>query len=166
MFLTRSVLHRVSLTRSVLHRVFLTRSAPTQRVVNKVSLYAVLLMRSVPLVPKGRRSQFAGKYRSKRKLYTQSLSVSTELFHKKPWTAGDPININTKHNRDFVLAEVNSFYKKERPTTWMRGVIILHDNSTAHGSTLVQEYLAQENVQTLPQPTYLHNSCSYIFFFV
>lgn len=104
-------------------------------------------------VPKGRRSpQIARRCRSQKKVLYTVFFNTKGIVLQKPCKAGE--TINAKYYRDSVLAEVKHFYKKTRPKTGMRGIKILHDNAPAHKSKLVQEYLTQENVETLPHPAY------------
>ena len=46
------------------------------------------------------------------------------------------------------------FYNRVRPNTGMRGIELLHDNAPAHRCNLAQEYLVDENTETLSHPPY------------
>ena len=57
--------------------------------------------------------------------------------------------------RESVLAEVNRFYSRDQPSTGTRDIKPFHDNASAHKQCMhVQEYLADENMETLPHPSY------------
>ena len=49
---------------------------------------------------------------------------------------------------------MSSFCKKARPNAGTRGIKIRYDNASVHKSKLVQEYLTQENIETLPHHAY------------
>lgn len=53
-----------------------------------------------------------------------------------------------------VLSEVNQLYKRARSNTGMRGIKLLHNSAPAHKSRRMQEYLSEENFETLPHPPY------------
>ena len=53
-----------------------------------------------------------------------------------------------------VLAQLVDFYQKRRPRTAVRGIKLLHDNTLAHKSTTVQEYLKESGLNVLDHPPY------------
>ena len=61
-------------------------------------------------------------------------------------------SITGKYYRQSALAEFNRFYKNVRPNTRMHGIKLHHDNAPAQEYKLVQEYLADENIESLPLP--------------
>ena len=71
---------------------------------------------------------------------------------QKPYEQGKSITGQYYGHR--VLSDINRFYRATRQATVMRGIKILHDNAPAHRSHVVQEYLQEENIQTLPHPPY------------
>ena len=56
--------------------------------------------------------------------------------------------------RESVLTQLNDFYQKCRPFTRIRGIKLLHDNTPAHKSATVQEYLKESGLDVLDHPPY------------
>ena len=50
-------------------------------------------------------------------------------------------SVTGKFYRESVLTQLVDFYQKCRPRTGVHGIKLLHDNTPAHKSTTVQEYL-------------------------
>ena len=64
------------------------------------------------------------------------------------------IGIFYRHN---VLSAVKRHYSTVYPRRTVlpaKGVFLLHDNAPVHKSALVKEYLAQNQIKTLPHPPY------------
>lgn len=104
-------------------------------------------------IPKGGiRPQIARRQRSQKKVLYTIFFNTKGIVLQKPCKQGE--TITGKFYRDSVLSDIKKFYATSRPTAGMRGIKILHDNAPAHKSRLVQEYLAAENIHTLPHPAY------------
>ena len=67
-------------------------------------------------------------------------------------------SVTGKFYRDSVLTQLVDFYRKRRPRTAVRRIKILHDNTPAHKSSMVQEYLKESGLNVLqpcPVPMWL-----------
>ena len=58
-------------------------------------------------------------------------------------------SVTGKFYRESLLTQLVDFYQKCRPRTGVRGIKLLHDNSPAHKSTTVQEYLKESGLDVL-----------------
>jgi len=56
--------------------------------------------------------------------------------------------------RDSVLSAVVSHYTAAHPRIGVRGIKLLHDNTPAHKSVVVNLYLSDNSIDTLPHPAY------------
>ena len=59
-----------------------------------------------------------------------------------------------KFYRENVLTQLVDFYQKRRPCTGVGGIKLLHDNTPAHKSATVQEYLKESGLDVLDHPPY------------
>lgn len=85
-----------------------------------------------------------------RRCYTLCSLIEKASFSRNDANKERASLANTK---ECVRSEVKQFYKRARLlNNRMRGIKLLHDNSHAHKSRLVQEYLSEENLETLPHP--------------
>ena len=91
------------------------------------------------------------QWSQKKVLYTVFFNTKGIVL-QKPCKRGQ--TVTGKFYRDSVLSDLKKHYAATRPNTGMRGIKILHDNAPAHKSKLVKEYLAAENIDTLPHPPY------------
>ena len=97
----------------------------------------------------GNPPQMARRCRSSKKvLYTIFCNSKGDVL-QKPCKSGESTG---KFYRDSVLSWVKKFYEKAGLNTGLRGIIHLHDDAPSHESHFVQEYLAKENIETLPHP--------------
>jgi hypothetical protein len=65
--------------------------------------------------------------------------------------------VNKYHYKEFLHRLCNSVHLK-RPELWRRkNWLLLHDNTTAHRSVLIQEELTEQQVTILPHPP-----CGYV----
>ena len=91
-------------------------------------------------IPKGGNSpQIARRCRSSKKLLR---AVETLSDRREYW----------KVLQGFSSSWVKKFYEKAGLNTGLRGIKHLHDDAPCHESHFVQEYLAKENIETLPHP--------------
>ena len=63
-------------------------------------------------------------------------------------------SVTGKFYRESVLTELVDFYQKRRPRTGVHGIKLLHDNTPAHKSATVQEYLKESGLNVLDHPPY------------
>ena len=63
-------------------------------------------------------------------------------------------SVTGKFYRESVLTQLVDFYQKRRPRTGVRGIKLLHDNTPAHKSATVQEYLKESGLDVLDHPPY------------
>ena len=63
-------------------------------------------------------------------------------------------SVTGKFYKESVLTHLVDFYQKRRPRTGVRGIKLLHDNTLAHKSTTVQEYLKESGLDVLDHPPY------------
>ena len=63
-------------------------------------------------------------------------------------------SVTRKFYRESVLTQLVDFYQKHRPCTGVRGIKLLHDNTPAHKSATVQEYLKESGLDVLDHPPY------------
>ena len=61
-------------------------------------------------------------------------------------------SVTGKFYRESVLSQLVDFYQKRRPRTGVRGIKLLHDNTPAHKSPTVQEYLNESGLDVLDHP--------------
>ena len=63
-------------------------------------------------------------------------------------------SVTGKFYRESVLTQLVDFYQKCRPRTGVHSIKLLHDNTPAHKSTTVQEYLKASGLDVLDHPPY------------
>ena len=63
-------------------------------------------------------------------------------------------SVTGKFYRESFLTQLVDFYQKRRPCTSVRGIKLLHDNTPAHKSATVQEYLKEYGLDVLDHPPY------------
>ena len=63
-------------------------------------------------------------------------------------------SVTGKFYRESVLTQLVDFYQKRRPCTGVRCIRLLHDNTPAHKSATVQEYLKESGLGVLDHPPY------------
>ena len=63
-------------------------------------------------------------------------------------------SVTGKFYRESVLTQLVDFYQKRRLRTGVHGIKLLHDNSPAHNSATVQEYLKESGLDVLDHPPY------------
>ena len=63
-------------------------------------------------------------------------------------------SVTGKFYRESVLTQLVDFSQKRRLRTSARGIKLLHDNTAAHKSTTVQEYLKESGLDVLDHPQY------------
>ena len=63
-------------------------------------------------------------------------------------------SVTGKFYRESVLTQLADFYQKYRPRTGARSIKLLHDNTLAHKSATVQEYLKESGLDVLDHPPY------------
>ena len=63
-------------------------------------------------------------------------------------------SVTGKFYRESVLTQLIDFYQKRRPRTSVCGIKLLHDNTLAHKSSTVQEYLKESGLDVLDHPPY------------
>ena len=63
-------------------------------------------------------------------------------------------SVTGKFYRESVLTQLVDFYQKRRPRTGVRGIKLVHDNTQAHKSAMVQEYLKESGLDVLDHPSY------------
>lgn len=73
-------------------------------------------------------------------------------------------SIPIKCCKDKVPAELNTAFKRDRPNRNTRKINILLENTPAHKSKLVQDYLEKQNIETLPHPPYFPDLAPCYFF--
>ena len=61
-------------------------------------------------------------------------------------------SVTGKFHRESVLTQLLDFYQKRRPRTGVCGIKLLHDNTPAHKSATVQEYLKESGLNVLDHP--------------
>ena len=59
-------------------------------------------------------------------------------------------SVTGKFYRESVLTQLVDFYQKRRSCTSVRGIKLLHDNTPAHKSATVQEYLKESGLEIIP----------------
>ena len=64
------------------------------------------------------------------------------------------MTINGHYYTNKVLKKVKAVYHKRRPKSGLRGVILHHDNATAHKHRDVKAFLMKEKVTELEHPPY------------
>ena len=63
-------------------------------------------------------------------------------------------SVTGKFYRESVLTQLVHFYQKCRTCTGVRGIKLLHDNTPAHKSATVQEYLKESGLDVFNHPLY------------
>ena len=63
-------------------------------------------------------------------------------------------SVTGKFYRESVLTQLVDFYRKRRWRTGVRGIKLLHDNTPAHKSATLQEYLKESGLDVLDHPPY------------
>ena len=63
-------------------------------------------------------------------------------------------SVTGKFYRESVLTQLVDFCQKRRPCTGVHGIKLLHDNTLAHKSAMVQEYLKESGLDVLDHPPY------------
>jgi histone-lysine N-methyltransferase SETMAR len=63
-------------------------------------------------------------------------------------------SVTGKFYRESVLTQLVDFYQKRRPRTGVSGIKLLHDNTPAHKSATVQEYLKESGLDVLDHLPY------------
>ena len=63
-------------------------------------------------------------------------------------------SVTGKFYRESVLTQLVNFYQKRRLRTGVHSIKLLHDNTAAHKSTMVQEYLKESGLDVLDHPPY------------
>ena len=63
-------------------------------------------------------------------------------------------SVTGKFYRESFLTQLVDFCQKRRPRTGVRGIKLLHDNTLAHKSSTVQEYLKESGLDVLDYPPY------------
>ena len=63
-------------------------------------------------------------------------------------------SVTRKFYRESVLTELVDFYQKRRLRTGVHSIKLLHDNTPAHKSATVQEYLKESGLDVLDHPPY------------
>ena len=63
-------------------------------------------------------------------------------------------SVTGKFYRESVITQLVYFYRKRRPCISLRGIKLLHDNTPAHKSAMVQEYLKESGLDVLDHPPY------------
>jgi hypothetical protein len=85
------------------------------------------------------------------------------------WNCSDGIHPSRsdKHRYKEILHRLCNSIRRKRPEFWhTKNWLLLHDNSPAHCSVLVQEELAKQQVTVLPHPPYSLDlaPCDFYFF--
>ena len=63
-------------------------------------------------------------------------------------------SVNARFYKGSVLHKLKKYFLSRRPATGLRGVWLLHDNTSSHKAAIVREYLKQEKVVEFPHPPY------------
>ena len=63
-------------------------------------------------------------------------------------------SVNARFYKGTVLHKLKKYLLSRRPPTGLRGVRLLHDNTSSHKAAIVRKYLKQEKVVEHPHPPY------------
>ena len=63
-------------------------------------------------------------------------------------------SVNARLYKGTVLHKLKKYFLSRRPATSLRGVRLLHDNTSSHEAAIVRKYLKQEKVVEHPHPPY------------
>lgn len=98
------------------------------------------------------RPQIARRNRTSKRIMYALFFDSQGIVARVPVPEGT--SVTGSFYKDFVLSQVVQHYATARPRTGVRGVKLLHDNAPAHKSALVNSYLEDNHIETLPHPPY------------
>jgi hypothetical protein len=64
-----------------------------------------------------------------------------------------------KYYKDVILKKLKKYYKKRRPVTGLKHILLLHGNAPAHTSAIVSAFLKKEKVTILPHSPVFSRPC-------
>jgi hypothetical protein len=68
-------------------------------------------------------------------------------------------SVNAKFCKGKLFHKLKKYLKTRRPATGLRGVRLLHDNTTSNKAAIVREYLKQEKDCRAPSPSLFAGPC-------